>query len=133
MFYRVLRPHHHERIIHPVFHPVIRDLPFLHHFKQSRLCLCRSPVDLVHQHDIRENRSFPIFKTSSCRKKNRGPQNITRHQVRRKLNPVKSNIQHPGHNLCHQRLGNPQQQIGHFLLTDNHLTHPFPYPGDLLV
>ena len=87
------------------------DLPFFHNLEQGCLRLGGSAVYLVHQHEVGKHRSLMKAKVIGFHVEDRSTQHITRHQVRRKLNPVKSNIQHPGHNLCHQRLGNSRNSL----------------------
>ena len=54
---RVLGGEHHERRRHLVADAVNRDLALLHRLEQRRLRLGRGPVDLVGQHDLREDRA----------------------------------------------------------------------------
>lgn len=56
---RILRSHHHERLVEVIGGAVHRDLVFLHALKESRLGLGRRPVDLIPNNDIGENSARP--------------------------------------------------------------------------
>ncbi len=53
----VLRRDHEERLSHRTGDAVDRDVPLLHHLEQRRLGLRARPVDLVGEHDVREDRA----------------------------------------------------------------------------
>src|SRR5579863_7912161 len=88
---RVLCCHYHKRRTQLKSLPVDRYLSFFHHFKQCSLCFCWRTVYFVNQYDIAENRTWFKLKTALTRIENRGPDNITWHQIRSKLNTRKIN------------------------------------------
>ena len=78
-----------------------RHAPLLHRFQQCRLGLGWRAIDFVSQHDIREQRPAnelhgPVSRSAIlfdyfC------PRDVSRHQVRRKLNALERKIEHTGH------------------------------------
>src|SRR5580700_4149594 len=102
---RVLRRHHHKRRIQQEGLPVDRNLPLFHHLEKGRLCLGRRPVDLVDQNNIAEygprfelKAAFPGIEHGST-------DDVTGHQVRRKLDPRETNGYDPAEQFRRQRLG----------------------------
>ena len=61
----VLRRENDERVGHDAWLPIDGDLMFFHHLEKGGLCLRRRTVDLVGQHDVREDRTVvelePVF------------------------------------------------------------------------
>ena len=57
------------------------NLPFFHHFKQRGLRFCRGAVDLIDQHDVAENGTWPELEDGILWIEYRSAGNITRHEV----------------------------------------------------
>ena len=64
MFDWVLRRYHEERLRQLMRHALNSYMAFSHRFEQGRLRLRRSAIDLVGQHDVGKDRTWPPFKQS---------------------------------------------------------------------
>ena len=108
---RILRSQYKERLIQLVRPPRYRHFTFLHRLQQCRLRLRRRPVYLVRQNHIRKDRPFHKLILSLLRLSvhldNIRARYIRRHKVRRKLNPIKLQLQSLRHRMHHQRLRKP--------------------------
>ena len=67
--------------------PVDRDLVLRHRFEQRRLRLWHGAVDLVDEHDVREDRAGPELELPLALVVDRQPGHVRRLQVRRALDP----------------------------------------------
>src|SRR5882724_1469428 len=81
----VLRGDHHEGGLQRIGLSVYGDLPFLHYLEQGGLRLGRSPVDLIDEHDIAEDRSRLEREDALPRIEHRGADHVARHEVGREL------------------------------------------------
>ena len=112
-----------------------RHLLLLHHLQQRRLHLRRRTIDLIRQQKIAEHRAELGIEIMLVRTKHPSTHQITRHQIRRELNPRKRPTQHRRRRLDRQRLRQArhtldqqmptgkqtqQQPLQHPLLTRNH-------------
>ncbi len=121
-----------------------RDLVLLHGLKQRRLSLGRSPVDLIREHHVGEDRTLDESEGAAPGGEvfldDLGAGDVARHEVGGKLHAVEREIERLGHRLDHERLGqagHPDQQRvsagqhgGHDPFHDVLLPHDLP--GDLL-
>ena len=122
------------------------DMSFLHGFQQSSLGLWRRTIDFVGQQNVGEQRPLDKLEDSPASFRiilqHVGARNVRRHQVGRKLNAAKGQLQNTGDGAAEQCLrqsGNAdkqampatkhgnQQLINNFILADDHfadfLTH----------
>ena len=68
---RVLRRGDEERVGERPGHAVGRDLALLHRLEQRRLRLGRRAVDLVGEHDVREDRALAELELARCARRRR--------------------------------------------------------------
>src|SRR5688500_6966340 len=85
MLQRVLRRHHQKRARQGVRALVDRDTTFLHRLQQTALRARRRPVDLVSDHDVREDRARPHFERRRLWIVQRYTQDVRGQQVAREL------------------------------------------------
>ena len=86
--FRILCCHNNKRLRHLTADTIHGYLAFLHNFEQSRLCLWRSPVDLICQKQITHNCSRIIHKFSCILLIHIKSKNVCRHDIRRELYSV---------------------------------------------
>ena len=77
--------------------------PLFHNLKQRRLRLWRRPVDLVRQKQVAHNCSRIIRKSAGFFLIHVKSQQIRRHYIRRKLDPVVVERHRPGKSYCKRR------------------------------
>ena len=85
---RVLRREDEERLVEHVRALADGDAVLLHRLEQRALRLRRRAVDLVGEHDVREDRSLPELEHLAARLRvvdDRGAEDVGRHQVGREL------------------------------------------------
>ena len=117
----------------------------LHRLQQRRLRLRRGAIDLISQQHLREDRAaleLEIPAATSVLHHHVGPDDVGRHQVRRELDPRKSQVERLRQRLDQQRLPQtwdaleqhvpPGQQrdqhvIDQLLVTNDHAAH---FPAD---
>ena len=118
------------------------NLTLLHRLQECGLRLGRSPVDLVGQHDIGEDRASQKLELPDPGRlvllDDLRAGDVRRHQVGRELDPVVAQIQGVGHGVDHEGLGQAgdtdqetvptgedgdQELLEDGVLTDNHLGH----------
>ena len=115
------------------------DRRFLHRFQQGRLGLRRGAVDLVREHEIREDRSGLEHEPTASRlvfAQHVGADDVGGHQIRRELNARELDVKGFGQGTHQSRLaetGNTLEQymavgeqtddhaVDHLLLADDHL------------
>ena len=90
MLHRVLRRHHHERLLQRIGVTLDGHLHFVHGLEQSRLRLRRGSVDLVRQQEIREDRALLEFELLRVRVVNGHAQHVARKHVAGELQAVKT-------------------------------------------
>ena len=91
LFDRVLGRHHEERLLEHVDVAADRDRVFLHGFEQGRLGLGGGSIDLVGEHDLREDRARLKLEDAAAVGQlhdDVGADDVGRHQVGRELDPV---------------------------------------------
>ena len=86
---RVLRRGDEERVGQRPRHAVGRDLALLHRLEQRRLRLGRRAVDLVGQHDVREDRSLAELELAGLRVVHERARDVARHEVGRELDALR--------------------------------------------
>ncbi len=138
LFDGVLRGQHEERLGQMVRVGAGGDVVLLHRFEERRLRLRRSPVDLVGQDHVGENRTFQEDEFAPARLgivlKDVGAGDVGRHQVGRELNALERQVQDLRDGADQQRLGQArhadeqamaaaeeghEQFLDHFLLADD--------------
>jgi hypothetical protein len=113
---RVLRCQDKERPRERVVDAAHRNRQLLHGLQEGRLRFRRGPVDLVRQNDLTEKRAALEAEMPTpfrCLDHDVGPDDVGRHQVRRKLDPGKTEVQTFRERLHQQRFPqarNPLQQ-----------------------
>ncbi len=84
----------------------------LHGLQQGRLRLRRGPVDLVGEHDVREDRPRPEHHLLPIRGlvllQDLRSRDVGGHEVRRELDPGEVQVQHLGHDVDDHRLRQPR-------------------------
>ena len=85
-----------------------RHVPFAHRLEQRRLDLRGRAVDLVREHDVREQRAPLDREVLARRPPGAGPDEVGGHQVRRELQPGEV----AAHGLRHRRHGQRLGQAG---------------------
>ena len=91
----VLGGDHHERRAEGIGRVVDGDLTLGHRLEQRRLGLGRRPVDLVAQHDRREDRSGPELELPVASIPHRHPDDVGRQQVGGELDPAEMAVDGP--------------------------------------
>jgi hypothetical protein len=103
-----LRGEHEERIGQRERLVTQRDLALLHRLEQRALHLGRRAVDLVGQHEIRENRAVFGFEGAELRAINRRAHDVRRQHVGRELDaPEAATLNAAGQGLQRESLGQP--------------------------
>ena len=87
------------------------DLPLLHRLEERRLRTWRCPVQLVHQHDVREDRARPEIPTPGVGHEDRHPRDVGREEVGVTLYPREVGAERGGERAGQHRLAHP----GHVL------------------
>ena len=108
---RVLRGNDQVRVGQRPGLAVHADLPLLHRLEQRRLCARRCPVQLVHQHDVREDRAGPEIPTPGVGHEDRHPRDVGREEVGVTLDPREVGAERGGERAGQHRLAHP----GHVL------------------
>ena len=90
MLHRVLRGHHHERLLQRIGVTLNGHLHFVHGLEQRRLRLRRSSVDLVRQKEIGEDRALLELEVLRMRVVYGYAQNVARQHVAGELQAVKT-------------------------------------------
>ena len=88
MIHRVLRRDQEERPLQRVNRAVHGHLPFRHRLQERRLGARGGPVDLVRQHDVREERPAAELELGGLGIEHRCAGNVVRQQIRRALDPL---------------------------------------------
>ena len=96
---RVLRREHDEGHRQIVRHAVDRDLPLLHRFEQRGLRLRRRAVDLVREHDLRDDRAGPELEVARPLVEDRDAGDVAGQEVRRELDALERAADRAGHRL----------------------------------
>ena len=137
---RVLRREDEERLLELVRLALHRHAMLLHRLEQRRLRLRRRAVDLVGEHDVREDRPGREHHVPAARLRivldDVGARDVARHQVRRELDARELEVEHLRDRVDQQRLrqarhaddqavaaGEQRQQheLDHVLLADDEL------------
>ena len=95
MLNRVLGCHHKERLIKLVRRTANGHAAFLHCFKHGALRLRCGAIDFISQHNLRKERSLAELKVATGWRFHHdgGAGDIGRHEIRRKLNAPKFQLQ----------------------------------------
>ena len=104
---RVLSGHDEERLLEPVDRAADRDRVLLHGLEQGRLGLGRGAVDLVGQHDLREDRARLELEDAAAVGQlhdDVGADDVGGHQVGRELDAVEVQVDRVGQGAHQQRL-----------------------------
>ena len=114
-FNRVLRGHHHKRLIEFVGLAVHGDLVLLHALQQGRLGLGRGAVDFVADDDVGEHRAGPELEGPGRLVVDGHARDVGREQVRGELDPADRTVDGAGKSLGQQGLAHPgdvlQEQV----------------------
>ena len=147
-FHRIFSRHHEKRRIQFTRFPVDGHLSLFHAFQQAGLSPGRSPVDLVRQKDVGENRPLLEFEFIGLPIVHVQAGDIRRQHIRRELYPPEGQAQagsqspgqpglpRAGHILQeHMTVGQHgrQHQLRHPLLPDDHLFRIFQYRFDRIL
>src|SRR5579875_1877466 len=137
-FHRVLGRNDYERARQWHRLALHADLSLLHSLQQRGLCARCGAVDLVRQHNLREQRTGSKFKLSELLIVKSNTDNIRRKQIRGKLNALERAAKRTGQRFSHGGFANArhileehmslaeqrnQQQIDHFLFSHDHVAH----------
>ena len=108
LFDRILGGHHHERLIERVGRVADGHLLLLHRLEQGALHLGRRSVDLVRQHEVREDRALLGGELAALLVVDDGAGHVGWEQVRRKLNSLELRGDRLADRVDGQRLGEPR-------------------------
>jgi len=143
--HRVLGGDHHERRGQLVGGAVDGDLALLHRLQQRGLGLRRGPVDLVADHDLREDRARPELEVALVLVEHVGAGHVGRQQVGRELDAAHRAVHRAGQRLGEHGLADArhvlQQQVAlgeehrqgdpdRLRLALDHAFHGLPDPVD---
>ena len=104
LFHWVLRGNDGVYIAHAMRLTIDGHLPFLHYLKQSCLCLGRSTVYLIDQHDIGKHGSRMEIERLRLHVEHRRAKHIARHEIGRELYATEACIDESGNESCQQCL-----------------------------
>jgi hypothetical protein len=91
--------------------PVDRHLHLLHALEQRRLGLGRGPVDLVHEHEVREHRARLELELVVLEVEDAHAGDVRRQQVRRRLHPRELAVEGAGQGLREHRLADAREVL----------------------
>ena len=108
---RVLRREDVERLLQLIRASLDRDAVLLHRFEERRLGFRRRAVDLIGEHDVREDRPWRKHHLAPARRRIFLDEicsgNVRGHQVRRELNPRELQVEHARERVNEERFGEP--------------------------
>ena len=120
---------HHKRLRYLTGNPLHRHLPLFHNFQKGGLSLRRSPVDLIRQKQIAENRARLIDKTLQIFPVYGKARNIRRKHIRRKLHPPCLQPKRPGKRYRHGRLSHTRDIFHQDMTVGKHRHHDLLHAG----